>query len=426
MFNIVNSFREVSDEEKINLWNYMTDIDRKNLFSWLSIDEIKKFISSLDVEEKKHAYQFFDKNKLRGYYKKLSLEEKRELLAHLNEKSISLLVEKDRLDGEIKKSSDSITNAFSEIEKSKETIVNSKQGIKNTKAEIKINKVSLKKASKEEKKRYKKMLKRSRPSALDKIGFISKIRSNRLVEATELYLQASKELDKYKIKDVDLKNTLDNLENTIVEEKQKIKDNSVLIKNETENIKKSSDKLGEVRKTIKKLDKEEKKKYGRMLHRKQVDARKRVAVISKQKADTLEKVDDIDVVKNDVLDNDDKTIIVDTNYVNSKNDGSYTKENVENCIAQCDKLTENGVTFYPPAIYNPIIDLGNNQRIPINNISVEQLITMYAAMNYYCMMQLQKQQQEMGMSRVKSKGLASFGLLVGIVIFLLIMMIFVF
>ena len=448
-------WNKLTSKEKSSFWIELTETQKKSLFSLLSIKEIHNFISMLGFDEKKGIYQFFDRNKLRGYYKSLDEYEKKEMVSLIDKDALDLLVSRDNINNEIKEANKSINDSYSAINKSQEAIVNAKQERRDTRKEFRSNKVSLKKATRDEKKKYIKMLRASRPSVLDKIGFISKIRSRKLAEATDLYLKANQELQKYQDKELKLKEKIDSLNEKIDREKDNKKSNYDNIKLQSAIVNDASLELKNINVKIKSLNKAEKKLLGRKLAGKQVDARNKVMITSKlkgknslnSKSEEQEAVIDaptqIVEAPSQVAETPTQTVeapaevkdveIIDKNDVEVVDTKNTTRDTVEYALITIDRLSSNGVVFNPPIVnFSPVVS-ERIEREPINALNYEQLMIICSAMAFYCAKQIEKQRQEqqvqgqnVGYSRVYSKGNVSLGLLASIIFLLLTFLFFVF
>ena len=446
-------FNSLSSNDKKELWNKLTskekssfsieltETKKKSLFSLLSIKEIHNFISMLGFDEKKGIYQFFDRNKLRGYYKSLDEYEKKEMVSLIDKDALDLLVSRDNINNEIKEANKSINDSYSAINKSQEAIVNAKQERRDTRKELRSNKVSLKKATRDEKKKYIKMLRASRPSVLDKIGFISKIRSRKLAETTDLYLKANQELQKYQDKELKLKEKIDSLNEKIDREEENKKSNYDNIKLQSAIVNDASLELKNINAKIKSLNKAEKKLLGRKLAGKQVDARNKVMITSKlkgknsfnSKSEEQEAVIDAPTQTVEAPAEVKDVEIIDKNDVEVVDTKNTTRDTVEYALITIDRLSSNGVVFNPPIVnFSPVVS-ERIEREPINTLNYEQLMIICSAVAFYCAKQIEKQRQEqqvqgqnVGYSRVYSKGNVSLGLLASIIFLLLTFLFFVF
>lgn len=434
-------WNKLTSKEKSSFWIELTETQKKSLFSLLSIKEIHNFISMLGFDEKKGIYQFFDRNKLRGYYKSLDEHEKKEMVSLIDKDALDLLVSRDNINNEIKEANKSINDSYSSINKSQEAIGNAKQERRDTRKELRSNKVSLKKATRDEKKKYIKMLRASRPSVLDKIGFISKIRSRKLAEATDLYLKANQELQKYQDKELKLKEKIDSLNEKIDREEENKKSNYDNIKLQSAIVNDASLELKNINAKIKSLNKAEKRLLGRKLAGKQVDARNKVMITSKlkgknslnSKSEEQEAVIDAPTQTVEVPAEVKDVEIIDKNDVEVVDTKNTTRDTVEYALITIDRLSSNGVVFNPPIVnFSPVVS-ERIEREPINTLNYEQLMIICSAVAFYCAKQIEKQRHEqqvqgqnVGYSRVYSKGNVSLGLLASIIFLLLTFLFFVF
>ncbi len=454
-----------SEEERKEFWHELSSSDKKSVFSWLSIEDIRSFLSTISVDEKKDLYELFDRNKLRGYYKSLSEEEKKQMAYLLGDQALELLTTKENLNQQIIDSRKSMVDSHENIAKASESIANNQANIANTNLEIKQNNVLLKKATKEEKKRLRKLLRAAKPSIFDKIGFISKIRSRKLAEATDIYLAAKSEVDKYQEIDVNLKGKVDEYEKEIEKANKEIAENQENIKKQTMNIKTAAGEIKKVNVTIKKLNKAEKKILGRKLHGKQVDARNRVMVTNRTKGKDLTgarvtetREEAPRVVEQPRLEvsetkEDEEMVILDekvaehtkpktpqnasgngasgNNAASGNDNKNNTEEQIKQTVDNMNQIVQSGVSFFPPRPVNgQTIDLGNSaDKNAICSIDMKTLLIICsaAAIAYSYMMQQQEemkkqQEEQQGYTRTHSKGNVSLGLLVFIITLLLAIM----
>ena len=415
-------FRKIDDKDKKKLWNNMTMGDKKSLFSWLSIDDINKFLVSLSEVDRKKAYEYIDKNKLKGIYKSLDDDGKKEMLDNIDSRTLDLMNDKDRANENISKATENINNINDNIAKSNVNIANARVEINDIKRQLKDNKINLRKATREEKKKYRQMLKASKCSVLDKIGIIAKYRANKLANITEEYLELSSLVNDLKENEVNLNIKLENKEKEIDEEKEKkkeydqqIKDNNTIIRDNVHNI-------SNINVSIKNLNTNERKLLGRKLFNQK--ASNRVVITNKLKNKNQQEIDD----KNEEVKIDNSK---DNNVEKVTGEIVDTRQIVDNTVNKIDSIHNMGVEFYPPVPVCQNVNFNsNNERKPINNINYEQLLVFYSVMSYYCVMQLQKQNainnsMDQGNTRVYSKGNVSIFMLVGIIIMLLCMYFFI-
>lgn len=425
-------FRKIDDKDKKELWNNMTMGDKKSLFSWLSIDDINKFLVSLSEVDRKKSYEYIDKNKLKGIYKSLDDEGKKEMLDNIDSRTLDLMNEKDKANDNISKATDNIKNANDNIVKANVNIANARVEINDIKRQLKDNKINLKKATREEKKKYKQMLKASKCSILDKVGIIARYRANKLANITEEYLELSKLVNNLREDEANLNIKLDNKEKEIDHEKEKRDEYNQQIKGNNSIIRDNVYNISNINLSIKSLNANEKKLLGRKLFNKKASNR----VINTNRLKNKEEAIRIDNVLEDEKSNVKEEVVDNSIYVNNtvekvKGEVIDTKKTVENTVNRIDSIHDMGVEFYPPLPVCQNVNFNSNiERKPINNINYEQLLVFYSVMSYYCVMQLEKQNainnsMDQGNTRVYSKGNVSIFMLVGIIIMLLCMYFFI-
>ena len=423
----INFFVNIRDNrEKINLFNSLSDKEKKELIDRISIEELKKFIFSMDKIDRKKIYEYFDRRKLKEYYNSLTDNEKNELLADVDKRYLDLEEDKNKAMDNINRANNSIRTSSNDISKADIVISNKKLEIRNLKSNIKDNKVKLKKVAKEAKKKYKRMLRASRASVLDKIGIISKYRTKKLQDRINEYMEVQKEVEVLGLRDVHLRDQMNKAYSDIEKEKEKKKQARSNIEKNSEVIRLNVQNIGEVNVKLINLSKNEKNILGRKLYGKRVDGRNRVMVTNKLKQ--KDKKENVNKASQEVVDNkksNDKVERV-TGEVVSTNSKSDTKDKVNGVINNMNAMNELGVNFMPPVPVrvnsNASSKLMDNEIARMNYV---QLLIVSSAINYYQnmvmqqLMQQQMQQQYQTQGQGRSRGYVSLMFLLSVILFLI-------
>lgn len=268
--NIYQSFLKTNVDNKLSFFNMLDENQKSNLFNWLSVTypnmlndlvnsmsplNIKNVAEQLDEQTRIEFYKHLSKEQLRGYYNILgNKQEKYKLLNILDDLRNELGLENDKINNNINNLNDKIVNSTEIIANKKEDTKEQKQELKNVKKEIK-------KLEKERIKTLKQALKNYQPSPLDKIGFISKYKKNKLKEKITRYKELGKEIDfKKEEKSV--------IEENIQDLQKEIKKENFNIKKTEHEIKKQNIAIGNNLIAIKNISSLEKRALGMQLYHK--------------------------------------------------------------------------------------------------------------------------------------------------------------
>lgn len=422
-------FEQLSNKEKINLYNLLGSDRREDLLSALSFDKLKEFISIYPKKDRMEIYKNLSDKVLKQLYKEASDTEKQEIIQTFESKQMNL---HDR----VEEARSNISNSTSNIEQSKQSIENStmniainKENVKQKQQELKANRVILKKLDKERKRNLKKAIRAQKKlsSPLNRIGIISKYRTQKYLDRVEQLQQTYQAIDTQKMTNTQIYQDINNLKEQIEKDKNNIAQQKQKIVQEQRNIKSNISKLERTEIQIKKLSKSEKKMLGRKLYHKVVSERNCVMICKKTQT---EKFEQIQTKENQAQNIEPKVEKIDSSKVEviepQKNN---TEIMVNTMVNNANQLQEMGVNFYPPAHpinVTPNPDLASQ---PIMQISQEQLIimtyTMIALYNYNLQQMLQQQQSQNltnGHTRTlspNSRGNVNFALLASIIFFTL-------
>lgn len=230
--NIYQSFLKTNVDNKLSFFNMLDENQKSNLFNWLSVTypnvlndlvnsmsplNIKNVAEQFDEQTRIEFYKHLSKEQLRGYYNILgNKQEKYKLLNILDDLRNELGLENDKINNNINNLNDKIVNSTEIIANKKEDTKEQKQELKNVKKEIK-------KLEKERIKTLKQALKNYQPSPLDKIGFISKYKKNKLKEKITRYKELGKEIDYKKEEKSVIEENIQDLQKEIRKEEFNIK-----------------------------------------------------------------------------------------------------------------------------------------------------------------------------------------------------------
>ena len=322
----------------------------------------------------------------------------------------------------IQSSTSSINRANDSIEQSKINITQNKENIKQKKEELKNKKVVLKKLDRERKRKLKKVLasKKKLSSPLNRIGIISKYRTNKYLERLNELEQTNQIIDTNKIESAKIKQEINDLNDAINREKQNIEEQKQIKEEGYRNINKNISKIEKTEYQIKKLSNTEKKILGQKLYKKIVFERDCIIVRNKKS------------IQEQVITNENNINL--THGIERLKDSEVeviaplknnTEEMVNNIVNNTNKLQEIGVNFYPPA--NIIEGIQGPELLsnPITQLSQEQLIlimyTMTALYNYNLQqMMIQQQNLQEGHTRTLGKsGIVNLTLLASIIFFII-------
>ena len=170
-------FKKISSfEEKKSLWYKLSAAEKKGLLSRLKIDDIKSFLSNMDIVDRMNVYEFFDENKLRGYYNSLDEDGKKKMISEINDKNAKQQWKKQLLKNNLIKNYNEIDGIDKELEKISNRI--NKSLIEIEKMNLAAKKIGVKiiPLNRLEKKHIMEQLKKRKPSILDKVGLFKKIK----------------------------------------------------------------------------------------------------------------------------------------------------------------------------------------------------------------------------------------------------------
>ena len=170
---------------QIELYKSLATKEREDLLAGISVQDIIEFTRHPDLD-KNEVYSHITFDRLRELYDKLPVKEKEEFYQKQNDIAKNNLEEAQR---KLNVNNENINNQLENKRSAKENIASSQKEITRLKEEVKNLKVSVKSITKEEKKALKKVLKAMKPSKLDRITIVSKMRAKKLAEKEEIYNQ---------------------------------------------------------------------------------------------------------------------------------------------------------------------------------------------------------------------------------------------
>lgn len=230
--NIYQNFLNANANNKLSFFNMLDEKQKSNLFNWLNATypnmlndlvnsmspiNIQSVAEQFDEQTRMEFYKHLTKDQLRGYYNILgNKKEKHKLLNVLDDLRNELAIENDNIKDNINSLNNKIVNSTEFIANKKEDIIEQNQELKKVKKKIK-------KLEKERSKALKQALKNYQPSPLDKIGFISKHKKNKLQEKITRYKELEKEINYKKEEKSVIEENIQDLKKEIRKEKTNIK-----------------------------------------------------------------------------------------------------------------------------------------------------------------------------------------------------------
>ena len=414
--NKIDFFNNLNIDNQIIIINSLSLNETKELLENLTFDKVKKILKEYNYgsKERKKILNNISKNKLDAIYKTSNKEEQARIRVEIESIQADSLDNIQKNEEFIINSSNIILDSMNKIDNAKSNIANSKLQIKETKKELKKTKITLKKVSKEREKLLKKIqrLQLKNPS---KIGIFNKLRINKLKELTE----------KLELKEVtieDIKEEKNRLKNEIKEERKNIKDEEKFIEEKKQDIKNRKQQISlsvkyinNKKVEIRELNEKEKKIFGRKTYKKisfireDILATRKKKTINKNVNTEKEKSPKENTTKNieqtntkpAIEENKDTKKIVENN--NKKEENDIAKQSIENLNDLFQTLITNGLKPLP----NMNLNSSSNEELlknPINNINIQQLVTLMYGLNYAYQLGLQQaKQQELATAREEGR-----------------------
>lgn len=417
-------FISLSSDKQKEYFEKLSDYDKKQLVNSLELEDLKKFIVSFSNEyDRKKIYAFFDNGLLKKYYDSLSQSEKTTFLDSIQELQIDLSTKKNESIDLLDSNVTNITKKENENIASKAHIAELKQDIRDLKKQIKDNKVTLRQLDKDRKKKLAAQIRAAKPSALDRIGFISKYRANKLVEKTKELEKAEQLYQNMVDKDNTAKQSLETARHDIEVEKQNIKNAKQSIIDSRNVINQEQTNIKNLDIQIKRLSKEEKRTLGRKLYGQRLDTRNRIMTIQKQQVNTVNQTENVTqepVQPKPQTIEPQQTQVINPTPKKTKvkvTKKTSTKATADAMMTFIDEMAKVGITFSPNM--TPINNIQNGELLnnAIKDFNYSQAITAIYFMGYMSSY-MAKMQQEMQTSTGKVRGFINIPLLIGLIFML--------
>lgn len=432
-------FLNLSTSEQKEYFESLGNIQKKQLINSLEVEDLKKFISSYTNEyDRRRIYPYFDRGLLKKYLESLSPIERKIFLESVQNMQIELSERKNESINTLEANVANINTKEKENTTSKEHIVELRQDIKNLKEQIKKNKVELRQLDRDRKKKLAAQIRASKPSVLDRVGFISKYRASRLVEKTKEFEQAERIYQQMVDKDNFVRNSLEQAKDNIEVEKQRIKDAKQSIEESKSIIYQERENIKEVDIQIKRLSKEEKKALGKKLYGQRIDTRNRIMVVQKnvtnQQQENFEKTQE---AGNQNMQQENEQVVETTinleeqsieQTVDNKANLEVKKQPTQVKVTKktstkattdamkhfFDEMSKAGISF--PSNPEPINNIQDGELLKnaVENFNYPQAITAIYMMGYMAAYMAEMQQQ-MNNEASKTRGFISITVLVGLI-----------
>lgn len=443
----ISFFSNLSVEDKKKLFREMTYTEQKELLMILPFNYIKQFINSFNQEERKNLYSRLSENQLKAIYNTLSEEDKQKMASSLEERQADFIEKVNRHTENIQKKTTDIALSQHKIQESTINITNAKEAIHNNKNELKQVKVQLKKLEKERDRNLKKLLKASRSSPFDRIGIISKYRTNKLLKRQAEIEQTKIDINNLKGYRENIQQNIQTAQNRIVNEQQKIVDMKERIQRDKQSIHSNTKAIRNTEIKIKKLSQAEKRLLGRKLYHQQISERDAIIIRRKKQETRQQEIRENNTItppnKKTLTENNQAVVqqsgtdkVIQSEVVDTPKDNK--QQQIQQFLDQMIGLNNMGVNFYPPMNILPKMQGQELIEDPITTMTRNQLImatySMIAIYNYQRLLEEQKQNQvnqsqdlAQGYTKILHKGnpgLVSLTFLISILLLLLTTMLF--
>lgn len=402
----ISFFNSLPQGKQKELFSQINDFSKEEVLNNLDYYDLKKFLNLHSKKEKKNILKQLMPYKLKYLYSIMDEREKIEFNEILNEIQLEYINSNNDLSTNIANNQNNIQTLETKIINSQKNILNAKENISNNKKEIKESNIRIKKISKERQKQFKKMLRRAKPSILDKIGFIAKIRRKRLQQTIEVLNQIDLALSKEVSFNQALQGEIQKSKEKIEKELNNIERYNAEIQNEKSLMQQNERIQKELNIRIKKLNTVEKRIYGRKLYQKRVSERNLIGNRKKAITNNRKNVQENNVKpeqaqetptveisqSQEALAPTEQTQVQGVSRDNENNTPS--KEEIINTLNYLNNffgnMSKEGITFEPlnkPLPPQPSQGLLNDKVATISN---EDLITLI-----YTTMEVQKKQMEL-------------------------------
>lgn len=404
--------QDKSISEKIDIYRSLTqDYDLCYEFvNMLSSEDVQKMFQSFDNVSRVQFIKFLPQEKMRQVYDNASLEDRRSLLNNYEMAQALSLHKLNDYSDTIVRFSDNIVRSNDVIQDSEQKIFDARISIDDAKTQIKVNNISLKRM---EKIRRKLERKTGRLGKRACVGLFKKKKLEKLRELNQELNQVKSDLNQlYRDNSEHLLN-IENMREQIRQSEEDIQNAKDTIQESKENMKKASKEAKETRKAIARLNRQQKKIFGRRLFKKNIHMRGHFLTTMK-KEDLMkfhqateneaivnqDKSSDYDRVSVDVRDVPISTVVEEQTQEKDQSQevvepvqkAGDSKKDIEDKSQRVDdviqRMVDNSANLLPMAPVNASPNLGTNNQVVVT-ISKKQLAELAAMISF----NLEKRQQ---------------------------------
>lgn len=388
-------FFELSSEDRIRLFNKLSIEERKKLLANIPIGSIELMLNTCSEAEKIYIYESLSLNALKEIYNRASYEDQEAIRGILEDYKDVLLDSQAQIQGNLNNLNQSLGRTNITIDDNKAKLSEDRKSIRQTKIDRILAKITLKKLSFEQDLAVKQIIRRQNKLSPDrwsnKIAVISNRRTRKLKEAlarsdsiAKSYQETQADIVNADTNIIDLKNDIAHAKDTIQTAKEDRRAMLEAISTNAKEFKANKAKL-------KGITKKEKHLFGKKLFGRIFKKQDCVVVRKKSKA------------------------VTQTNTIAS----------VQHINTTVDALNEVGIVCYQPtAALNPPI-VTNLPTLPTTTITPQQeIIAIYVLMaKYYQRIQELQMQQSQGQSH--SRGNVNILFLASIIFFIVGLLFFI-
>lgn len=426
----INYFNNLSNDNKKKLFDKMNVSDKKELLNSLDYYSVIDFFNLFSKDEQKEIIKLITPYNLKRIYNFMTDSEQNRFQEIINEIQIDSIEFGNKLISEQSNSEKKINDNQINIVRSVNNIEQQKENKIQKQKELKENIARIKKISREREKKFKKALRQSKVSSLDKIGIINKFRMNRLKKTLEEFQELDIKLNEEKSNKYNIENEINRATNIITQERKNIEQYRQEIKIHEELLKENAKEQKKHSIQIKKLNKMGKKIFGRKLFNKHVSDCNCI-IINRPKLH-VEKQQDTEEILDFELGGEQKEEIKSENDVQQvyEQKGDEQREKIATSPVDVnkimkyleqyfEKMSENGINFMP--LQTKISDQSNPNLLNESVATVDSnflISLMYTTM--WLQQQLNQRQLTQNETHSKAKGTSSIYILVLIILILIV------
>ena len=218
----INYFNNLSNDNKKKLFDKMNVSDKKELLNSLDYYSVIDFFNLFSKDEQKEIIKLITPYNLKRIYNFMTDSEQNRFQEIINEMQIDSIEFGNKLISEQSNSEKKINDNQINIVRSVNNIEQQKENKIQKQKELKENIARIKKISREREKKFRKALRQSKVSSLDKIGIINKFRMNRLKKTLEEFQELDIKLNEEKSNKYNIENEINRATNIITQERENI------------------------------------------------------------------------------------------------------------------------------------------------------------------------------------------------------------